>query len=106
MGENCSTCYLLLSLLFTYERSDVKPGLQRENFPGGTKVDAGPPNLFGHQSCANFFSDLLPNIVKFSPIFSTKLGENQEKKRSSLKFSPIFSPKLGDDQKKKDFTEI
>ena len=24
MGENCSTCYSLLSLLFTYERCDVE----------------------------------------------------------------------------------
>ena len=24
MGENCSTCYSLLSLLFTYERCDIK----------------------------------------------------------------------------------
>ena len=24
VGENCSTCYSLLSLLFTYERCDVK----------------------------------------------------------------------------------
>ena len=23
------------------------PGPQRENFPGGTKVDTGPPNLIG-----------------------------------------------------------
>ena len=27
------------------ERFDLHPGPQRENFPGGTKVNIGPPNL-------------------------------------------------------------
>ena len=34
---------------------DLFAGHQREIFPGGTKVDAGPPNFFGHQSSAKFF---------------------------------------------------
>ena len=50
--------------------SHVTPGPQREIFPGGTKVDAGPPNLFGHQRSS----------VKFSPIFCPKSGEDQTKK--------------------------
>ena len=62
---------------------------QREIFPGDTKVDTTPLNLFGHQTYAKFF------ILIFSP----KLGEEQ-KKRSSLKFSPIFCPRLGEEQKK------
>ena len=86
------------SWLLATMRSLTSQGL-REIFPGGTKVDAGPPNLFGHQTCANFFI----------PIFCQNLGEDQ-KKKSSLKFSPIFCPKLGEDQKKnkrkKVFTEI
>ena len=49
----------------------VKPGPQREIFPGDTKVDAGPPNLFGHQSCAKFF------IL----IFCQKLDEDQTNKK-------------------------
>ena len=54
-------------------------GPQREIFPGGTKIDAGPP----------------------------KFGEVQtNQKRSSLKFDPIFCPKLGEEQKKKVFTQI
>ena len=38
-------------------------------------------------------------LLKFSPIFCSKLGEDQ-KKGSSLKFSPSFCPKLGEDQDK------
>ena len=45
------------------------------------------------------YSDVLPKVVNFSPIFSPKLGEDQ-KKKSSLKISPIF-PKVGEDQKKR-----
>ena len=33
----------------------IQAGPQREIFPGGTKVDAGPPNLFWHQSCTKFY---------------------------------------------------
>ena len=31
-------------------RSSMYAGPQRENFPGGTKVDTGPPNLIGPPS--------------------------------------------------------
>ena len=48
----------------------LDPGPQREIFPGGTKVDTGPPNLFGHQTYAKFI------ILIFCP----KLGEDQQKK--------------------------
>ena len=51
----------------------------------------GPQISLGTKVMRNFFSDFLPNIVKFSPIFSPNLGEDQKKKRSSLKFCPIFS---------------
>ena len=69
----------------------LQPGPQSEIFPVGTKVDTGPPILFGHQTCATFF---------LSDFFCPKLGEEQ-KKRSSLKFSPIFCPKLHEEQKNK-----
>ena len=71
-------------------------GPQKEIFPGGTKIDAGPPKLGEVQiNKSNKRSSL-----KFGPIFSPKLGEEQ-KKRSSLKFGPIFSPKSGEEQKKR-----
>ena len=92
--------------------SVVYPGPQREIFPGGTKVDNGPPNLFGHQTCAKFFvlyfcpklgeiNNKKRSLLKFSPIFCPKLGKVY-KKRFSLKFSPIFCPKLGEEHKKND----
>ena len=31
----------------TFDIIGLSSGPQRENFPGGTKVDAGPPNLIG-----------------------------------------------------------
>ena len=40
------------------------------------------------------------SLLRFSPIFGPKLGEDQ-KKRSSLRFSSGFGPKLGEDQKLK-----
>ena len=84
MQNKKNTTFLaLLRLFFALES-----GPQSKIFPGGTKVDAGPPYLFGHQSCVKFF------IL----IFCQKLGE---KKRSSLKFSPIFCQKLGADLTKK-----
>ena len=49
-------------------------------------------------------ADFLPKIVKFSPIFYPKLGEDQKKKqknRSSLKFSLIFDQKSDEGQTKK-----
>ena len=61
-------------------------GPQREIFPGGTKIDAGPPK-FGEVQTNQKRSSL-----KFDPIFCPKLGEEQ-KKRSSLKFGPIFCSK-------------
>ena len=68
---------------------------QREIFPGGTKVDTGPPNLprlIGAYAVKSFFVPA-PNLGKiFFPIFCPKLGE-EPKKRSSLKFSSIFCPK-------------
>ena len=60
-------------------------GPQREFFPGGSKVDSGPPNLIGPAK---------PHRSPFRKIIfrlGTKLGQN---------FFPIFCPKLGEEQKK------
>ena len=67
----------------------------------------GPQISSGTKLAQNFFSDFLPNIVTFSPIFSQKLGEDHKKKRSLLKFSGIFSQKIRwRPKKKKVFIEI
>ena len=70
------------------------PGPQREIFPGGTKIDAGPPK----------FSKTLTDKSKkvFTQIWShflPKIRWRAKKKRSSLKFGPIFCQKLGEEQK-------
>ena len=75
----------------------MQPGPQREIYPGGTKIDAGPPNSSEPEK--RRFS------LKFGRMFGTKLGKDQ-KKRSSLKFGRIFGPESGEDQKKKVFTHI
>ena len=51
-------------------------GPLRENFSGGTKVDASPQISSGTKVAQNFLS----SIIKLSPIFFPKLGEEQEKK--------------------------
>ena len=35
---------------FVFAAEDLRSGPQRENFPGGTKVDSGPPNVIGPPS--------------------------------------------------------
>ena len=80
-------------------------GPQREFFPGGSKVDTGPPNLIGpakpHRGpCRKIiFRPGTKLAQNFFPIFCPKLGEEQKKKKkSSLKFSPIFCRKNGEEQ--------
>ena len=67
--------------------------MKRKNLKkfGDTKVKVLPSN------------EIRKNIIllKISPSFRPKLGEEQ-KKRSSPKISPIFCPKLGEEQKKKE----
>ena len=64
----------------------LRTGPQREIFPGGAKIDAGPPNSREAEK-----KGLHSNLVKISP----KLSEDQKKKRSSPKFGLILCPKFG-----------
>ena len=40
------------------------------------------------------------SLLRITPFFFPKQGEDQEKKMSSLRFNVAFGPKLGEDQKK------
>ena len=58
-------------------------GPQREIFPGGTKVDTGPSNLFEHQTAQNFlFRVFAQNKVK------------TKKKKVFTELSSNFLPKI------------
>ena len=57
----------------------VEAGPQREIFPGGTKIDAGPPKL--SEALTDKSKKFFTQIWKFDPVFSPKLGEEQKKKK-------------------------
>ena len=57
-----------------------RQGLREKIFQGIRRSMPGPQISSGTKVAQNSFSDFLPNIVKFSPIFSPQLGEEQKKK--------------------------
>ena len=60
----------------------------------------GPQIFLGTKVVQNFSSDFLPNIVKFSPIFSPNLGKDQKKKVFTEILSDFFPMKNVDRTKK------
>ena len=66
---------------------DLRPGPQREIFPGGTKIDAGPPKL-GEVQTNKSKKGLYSNLV---PFFSQKQVKSKKKVFTQIWF--YFLPK-------------